>query len=130
MKKLKLIGVLLLVVMGCKSLTPVATTNAIDTRLRPREVQQQIEDNALRFESLQWRGQASLEREGKRQKVGVTLRLKQGEGIWVSGSVIVPLARVLITPKQLQLLFQQGNGVFCGFCHFLPVGFTKGINGS
>ena len=102
MKKLKLIGVLLLVVMGCKSLTPVATTSAIDTRLRPREVQQQIEDNALRFESLQWRGQASLEREGKRQKVGVTLRLKQGEGIWVSGSVIVPLARVLITPKQLQ----------------------------
>jgi YD repeat-containing protein len=70
--------------------------------LRPRAVQQQIEENALRFERLQWRGQASLEREGKRQKVSVTLRLKQGEGIWVSGSVIVPLARVLITPKQLQ----------------------------
>jgi len=102
MKKRGLIGFGLLVVMGCKSLTPVATTSAIDTSLRPRVVQQQIEDNALRFERLQWRGQASLERGGKRQKISVTLRLKQGEGIWVSGSVIVPLARVFITPKQLQ----------------------------
>ena len=102
MKKRGLVGFGLLVVMGCKSLTPVATARAIDTSLRPRAVQQQIEDNALRFERLQWRGQASLEREGKRQKVSVTLRLKQGEGIWVSGSVIVPLARVFITPKQLQ----------------------------
>lgn len=102
MKKRGLIGFGLLVVVGCKSLTPVATTSAIDTSLRPRAVQQQIEDNALRFERLQWRGLASLEREGKRQKVSVTLRLKQGEGIWVSGSVIVPLARVFITPKQLQ----------------------------
>jgi YD repeat-containing protein len=102
MKKRSFIGIGLLVIMGCKSLTPVATTNAIDTRLRPRAVQQQIEENALRFDRLQWRGQASLEREGKRQKVSVTLRLKHGEGIWVSGSVIVPLARVFITPKQLQ----------------------------
>ena len=98
MKKQGLIGFGLIVVMGCKSLTPVAKTSAIDTSLRPRAVQQQIEDNALRFDRLQWRGQASLEREGKRQKVSVTLRLKQGEGIWVSGSVIVPLARIFITP--------------------------------
>ncbi len=102
MKKLSLIGFGVLVVMGCKSLTPVATTSAIDTSLRPRAVQQRIEDNELRFESLQWRGKASIEQEGKRQKVSVTLRVKQGEGIWISGSVIVPLARVLITPKQLQ----------------------------
>jgi YD repeat-containing protein len=102
MKKQSFIGIGLLVIMGCKSLTPVATTNVIDTRLRTRAVHQQIEENALRFDRLQWRGQASLEREGKRQKVSVTLRLKHGEGIWVSGSVIVPLARVFITPKQLQ----------------------------
>ena len=102
MKKRGVIGIVLLVLMGCKSLSPVATTDVINTRLRSKAVQQQIEENALRFERLQWRGQASLERGGKRQKVSVTLRLKQGEGIWVSGSVIVPLARVLITPKQLQ----------------------------
>jgi YD repeat-containing protein len=102
MKKRGVIGIVLLVLMGCKSLSPVATTDVINTRLRSKAVQQQIEENALRFERLQWRGQASLERDGKRQKVSVTLRLKQGEGIWVSGSVIVPLARVLITPKQLQ----------------------------
>jgi hypothetical protein len=102
MKKGGVIGVLLLMHMGCKSLSPVTTTDVIDTRLRPRTVQQQIEKNELRFERLQWRGQASLEQERKRQKFSVTVRLKQGEGIWVSGSVIVPLARVLITPKQLQ----------------------------
>ena len=102
MKKQSFIGIGLLVIMGCKSLTPVATTNVIDTRLRTRAVHQQIEENTLRFDRLPWRGQASLAREGKRKKVSVTLRLKHGEGIWVSGSVIVPLARVFITPKQLQ----------------------------
>lgn len=88
--------------MGCKSLTPVATTNAIDTSLRSRALQNHIEDNALQYQSLQWRGQALIEREGKRQKISVTLRLKKDEGIWVSGSVIIPLALAFITPKQLQ----------------------------
>tara|TARA_B100001093_G_scaffold235965_3_gene226129 strand:+ start:2210 stop:2968 length:759 start_codon:yes stop_codon:yes gene_type:complete len=102
MKKSGLIVVGLLMVMGCKSLKPVATTNAIDTSLRSRALQNHIEDNALQYQSLQWRGQALIEREGKRQKISVTLRLKKDEGIWVSGSVIIPLALAFITPKQLQ----------------------------
>ena len=88
--------------MGCKSLTPVATTNAIDTSLRSRALQNHIEDNVPQYQSLQWRGQALIEREGKRQKISVTLRLKKDEGIWVRGSVIIPLALAFITPKQLQ----------------------------
>ena len=88
--------------MGCKSLKPVATTNAIDTSLRSRALQNHIEDNALQYQSLQWRGQALIEREGKQQKISVTLRLKKDEGIWVSVSVIIPLALAFITPKQLQ----------------------------
>jgi hypothetical protein len=102
MKKSGLIAIGLLMVMGCKSLTPVATTNAIDTSLRSRALQHHIENNTLQYQSLQWRGQASLEREGRREKVSVTLRLKKDEGIWVSGSVIIPLALAFITPNQLQ----------------------------
>lgn len=102
MKKLALIFVGLILVVGCKSLTPVTTAAAIDTSLRPRMAQQMIASNALAFESLQWRGQAVLERGGKRQKISVSTRLKQDEGIWINGSVIVPLARIFITPKQLQ----------------------------
>ena len=67
MKKLVLVGIGLLLFIGCKSLNPVATTSDIDTSLRTRAVQQQIEDKVLRFESLQWRGQASLEQKRKRQ---------------------------------------------------------------
>ena len=89
-------------VMGCKSLTPVATTSAIDTNMHSRALQHHIENNALQYQSLQWRGQALLEREGNRQKISFTLRLKKGEGIWVSGSLIIPLALAFITPKQLQ----------------------------
>ena len=102
MKKSGLIVIGLLMVMGCKSLTPVATTNAIDTSLRSRALQHHIEDNAVQYQSLQWRGQALIEREGKRQKISLTLRLKKDEGIWMSGSVIIPLALAFITPKQLQ----------------------------
>lgn len=102
MKKLALLFVGLILVVGCKSLTPVTTAAAIDTSLKPRTVQQMIASTALAFETLQWRGQAVLERGGKRQKISVSTRLKQDEGIWINGSVIVPLARVFITPKQLQ----------------------------
>ncbi len=102
MKKLALLFVGLILVVGCKSLAPVTTATAIDTSLRPRTVQQMIASAALSFETLQWRGQAVLERGGKRQKISVSTRLKQDEGIWINGSVIVPLARVFITPKQLQ----------------------------
>ena len=102
MKKLALLFVGLILVVGCKSLTPVTTAAAIDTSLRPRMAQQKIASTALAFETLQWRGQAVLERDGKRQKISVSTRLKQDEGIWINGSVIVPLARVFITPKQLQ----------------------------
>jgi len=103
MKKLALLFIGLFLVAGCKSLSLTAPTSAtVDTSIKPRIMQQKIASNALAFETLQWRGQAVLEREGKRQKISVSTRLKQNEGIWINGSVIVPLARVFITPKQLQ----------------------------
>lgn len=103
MKKLALLFIGLVLVVGCKSLSLTAPSSAtVDNSIKPRIVQQKIASNALAFESLQWRGQAVLERGGKRQKISVSTRLKQDEGIWINGSVIVPLARVFITPKQLQ----------------------------
>jgi len=103
MKKLALLVVGLILVVSCKSFTSVTpTSTTVDTSLRPRMAQQQATANALAFETLQWRGQAVLERGGKRQKISITTRLKQDEGIWVNGSIIVPLARVFITPEKLQ----------------------------
>ena len=102
MQKLQLLSVCLILMAGCKTLPPVAVENAVDETLRPRIVKQLIREKALEFETLQWRGQAQLERNKKRQKISLTARLKQGEGIWLNGAVIVPLARVFITPTQLQ----------------------------
>lgn len=102
MKKLAVFLVGLILIAGCKSLTPVTTSAAIDSSLRPRTAQQKITSTALVFETLQWRGQAVLDRNKKHQKININTRLKHDEGIWINGSVIVPLARVFITPKQLQ----------------------------
>ena len=99
------LGVLILVVIsvaGCKSLKQLNPSNTINTSLRAKVVQQQIVNNAVAFETLQWRGQATLDRGGKSQKISITTRLKQNEGIWFNGSVIVPLARVFISPDKLQ----------------------------
>lgn len=102
MKKSATLFLGLVLVVGCKSLTSVTPSADVDTELRPRVLQQKITANALAFETLQWRGQAVLDQRGKRQKISITTRLKQYEGIWINGSVIVPLARVFITPNQLQ----------------------------
>lgn len=102
MKKSATLFLGLVLVVGCKSLTSVTPSADVDTELRPRVLQQKITANALAFETLQWRGQAVLDKRGKRQKISITTRLKQHEGIWINGSVIVPLARVFITPDLLQ----------------------------
>lgn len=102
MKKLVLLVFVLLLAGGCKTLKPVTLSTSIDPSLRPKRIQQQIENTSLTFETLQWRGQATLERSGKRQKISIAARLKKQEGIWLNGSVIVPLARVFITPNKLQ----------------------------
>ena len=102
MKKSAALLLGLVFVVGCKSLTSVTPSADVDTELRPRVLQQKITANALAFETLQWRGQAVLDQRGKRQKISITTRLKQYEGIWINGSIIVPLARVFITPNQLQ----------------------------
>ena len=103
MQKRAILLIGLVLVVGCKSLAPTATPSVtVDTSLKSRMVQQQITTTELRFKTLQWRGQAVLEQRGRRQKISVNTRLKQNEGIWVNGSVIVPLVRIFITPKQLQ----------------------------
>jgi hypothetical protein len=102
MQKLQLLSVYLILIVGCKTLPPTPTDASVDRTLRPRLIQQQIVSNSLTFKTLQWRGQAQLERNGKRQKISLTSRLKQGEGIWLNGTVFIPLARVFITPTQLQ----------------------------
>jgi len=102
MKKIGILFFGLLLAVGCKSLKTITPTASIDTSLRSKRVQQQAETTALSFETLQWRGQATLDRGGKRQKISLTARLKQQHGIWLNGSVIVPLARVFITPNSLQ----------------------------
>lgn len=101
---MKKMGILIgfVLVASCKSIAPIVASKTVDTSLRPRVVQQQVAANALAFETLQWRGQAALAQRGKSQKISITLRLNKEEGIWINGSVIVPLARVLITPEQLQ----------------------------
>lgn len=102
MKKIGVLFVGLLLVSSCKSLTKATPAARTDTSLRPKVIQQQISKNFLSFETLQWRGHATLDRGGKRQKISLNTRIKQNEGIWLNGSMVVPLARVLITPKELQ----------------------------
>lgn len=102
MKKLVCLCIGMLLFSGCKSLTPVTPSASIDTSLKARVILENVDSSSLSFETLQWRGHASLNDDGKRQKVSVTTRLKKGEGIWVNGTVIVPLARLFITPDSLQ----------------------------
>ena len=109
MKKLSLIGLGLLLLAGCKSLAPISPKESIDTRLSSRVVQQQIENNALSFESLQWRGDAQLSLNGKKQRVSITTRIKKDEAVWVNGSIIIPLGRLMITPTSLQFYEKIGR---------------------
>ncbi|MEK9530676.1 MAG: DUF4292 domain-containing protein, partial [Flavobacteriaceae bacterium] len=109
MKKLGLIGLGLLLLVGCKPLAPLNPKESIDTRLSSKVVQQQIESQTLSFESLQWKGDAQLSLNGKRQRVSITTRIKKEEAVWVNGSMIIPLGRLMITPTSLQFYEKIGR---------------------
>ena len=92
----------LLLVTGCKSISVVDSDSSIDSRLRQKSIIKKISANSLIFNSLQWRGQLSFSKNGKDQRINTLIRVKKGERIWVNGSVIFPLVRLLITPTQFQ----------------------------
>lgn len=110
MKKLVLVIFGLVLVAGCKSFTPVTSATSIDTNLRPKIVQQQVSDNALAFQTLQWRGHAQVNQNGSRQRISLTARIKKGEAIWMNASVVIPVGRLKITPKSLQFYEKIGRG--------------------
>lgn len=102
MNKIGLIGFGIFLLVGCKSFTPITTSATIDSSLRPKIVQQQIEGNSLAFQTVQWRGQAQLSQNETRQRISITTRIKKDEAIWMNGAVIVPIGRLMITPNTVQ----------------------------
>ena len=116
---LKDIGFILLMLyfIACKSPAVLPSKKPIKD-LQIKELTKAISKNTVDFKNFRSRVKTTYY-DGKRsQQIIVNLRMEKDKSIWMSGNMLVPIAKILITPKKVsfyekfQRTFFEGDITF------------------
>ena len=97
--------VFLLILSGC-SVTKPSPTNLIDTSLDLKSVVKEIRKVENKFKNLRNRAKVTFDNGKTIQSVILNFRVEENEALWISASMIVPIAKALITKDQL-IFYEQ-----------------------
>lgn len=92
---------MLLLLGGCKSVAVLpskAPINKVDLKLLTKKINQQQPS----FSNLRGRLKATYDDGKNKQQVIVSLRMTQNQKIWMSANMLIPIAKLLVTPKEVQ----------------------------
>ena len=87
--------------MGCKSAKVASESNSEIKKLSAKEIIKQHEKNKTSFTTLHSKLKVRYQDPKQSQNVSVTLRMEKDKKIWISASLLIPLAKVLITPDKI-----------------------------
>ena len=93
--------IMLLLLGGCKSVAVLpskAPINKVDLKLLTKKITQQQPN----FTNLRGRLKATYDDGKNKQQVIVSLRMTQNQKIWLSANMLIPIAKLLVTPKEVQ----------------------------
>lgn len=119
------IGFLLLSVWlgSCKSVAVLpnkAPVDKVDLKLLGR----QIEKQHPKFSHLKGRIKAIYDNGENKQQVIVSLRMTQDQQIWMSANMLIPIAKLLISPKEVQFYEKFQKTFFKGDVTFINQQFN------
>ena len=97
--------VFLLILSGC-SVNKPTPNNLIDTSLDLKSVVKEIRKVENTFKNLRNRAKVTFDNGKTIQSVILNLRVAENEALWISASMIVPIAKALITKDQL-IFYEQ-----------------------
>lgn len=125
MKVKQLLGLLLLLVWtsACKSVAVLpskAPVNKVDIKLLSR----QIEKQHPKFTHLRGRIKAVYDDGENKQQVVVSLRMSQNKQIWMSANMLIPIAKLLISPQEVQFYEKFQKTFFKGDISFINQQFN------
>ncbi|WP_264846746.1 DUF4292 domain-containing protein [Capnocytophaga catalasegens] len=117
MKRFFIYSCLLILLIGCKTKKVVLTTNQIDFSLKTKEITQLHKESCPVFNTLSGTFLVSFDNGKDQQSFPLTFRIKSGETIWLSAPF--GLAKVIITPQQVQFYNKTENTYFDGDYSFI-----------
>ena len=91
---------LVLILIGCKTSKTVAE-NAEMKRMSAKEIIKKHNKNKSDFKTLSGKLKVRYQDPTQAQNVTVSLRMEKDKKIWISASLLIPLAKVLITPEKI-----------------------------
>jgi hypothetical protein len=89
-----------MVVVSCKT-RDVAAGNGSIKKLSVKEIIKKHDKNKSDFTTLIAKLKVRYKDPDQSQNISVSMRIAKDEKIWISASLIIPLAKVLITPEKI-----------------------------
>ena len=94
----------LMVVASCKS--PVLPPSRVPMKnIETNELANSIAKNQLDYKKFRTRLKTIYDNGKRKQQIIINLRMEKSKSIWMSANMIVPIAKLLITPM-------HGNAIF------------------
>ncbi len=92
--------ILLISVIGCKSVAVLPTKEPVE-KVNLKLLTKEIEKAETKIKVIRSRIKAEYSDSNQKQQVSLNLRMISNEAIWMGASILIPIAKVLITPDSV-----------------------------
>ena len=118
-----ILAIVLMSFLGCKSASAIASSGEASSNLSSKQLIKAHKKNEVDFKTLQARAKIDITQGEKKQGATFNLRMQRNKVIWLSAPL--GLARMKITPDQVQFYNKTDNTYFDGNYQLLSdfVGF-------
>ena len=105
---------LILAVFGCKSVSVLPTKEPVK-RVELKSLTKEIEKATTKIKTFRARVKVQYKDSKREQQINLNLRMESNKTLWISASILVPIAKLLITPNRVgfyekfQKTFYEGN---------------------
>jgi hypothetical protein len=108
----------LLLFTACKStVVPYSRTPIKD--LETKELTQSIAKNQLEYKKFRSRVKTTYDNGKRKQQIIINLRMEKSKSIWMSANMIVPIAKLLVTPDKVSFYEKFQKTFFEGDVSFI-----------
>jgi len=98
-------------VLSACSVNKANSNNTVDLSLDLKSVVKEIRKSENKFKNLRNRAKIKFDNGKTIQSINLNLRVAKNEALWISASMIVPIAKALITKDQL-IFYEQFQGTY------------------
>ena len=125
--KFHLISILIfgwvLILAACKSpALPSSRTPMKDIQLK--ELTKSISKNQLNYKKFRSRVKTTYDNGKRKQQIIINLRIEKSKSIWMSANMIVPIAKLLVTPERVSFYEKFQKTFFEGDVSFINQQFN------